>query len=588
MAKIEIGRAGTKKIEIDLDLLLRTRLLVQANSGGGKSYLLRRLAEKLFGKVQVFLIDREGEFASLREKYDYLHVGQGGDTPADIRSARLLAEKLLELRASAVFDLYEAFRARPSDRRAWVRGFLESVMDAPKKFWRPLVVIVDEAHLFCPQETPKAASMVEREIISGCKEAMVSLATVGRKRGFCAVWATQRLAKLDKDASAELFNRLVGMTIEDVDVDRATELMSVSRDEKADFKESLKKLEPGHFYAFGRAISTERILVKIGRVQTTHPEPGSAAAATPPPPPAKVKALLPKLQDLPKEIETRARTEADLKNEVRTLKAALASQKKVDPRASRPAPQAVPKIVVREVPVVKGPELVRLERAMGACDRAAGKIQESLGALRGFSDLVRRQVTALEHRRRGKELPPPPPAKPSRIVNRAALPLSKPTGNGDSDGLDKAARAILIVLAQNEEGCLAGRLALLAGYRYSGGFRNALSALRGRDYLSGGNADVMKITESGREAISGQYEPLPVGQELASYWLRHPSFGLAERKILDVLLEHPEGIAGMELAEKAGYGYSGGFRNALSTLRTAGVLVGKNNEPMRPSDDLLS
>lgn len=48
MSQIVLGKAGKKNVTLDLDVLLRTRLLVQANSGGGKSWLLRRLAEQLF------------------------------------------------------------------------------------------------------------------------------------------------------------------------------------------------------------------------------------------------------------------------------------------------------------------------------------------------------------------------------------------------------------------------------------------------------------------------------------------------------------------------------------------------------------
>jgi DNA helicase HerA-like ATPase len=62
MSKIIIGTAGGKNIGFDIPELLTTRLLVQANSGGGKSWLLRRMAEQLFGKVQTIIIDPEGEF----------------------------------------------------------------------------------------------------------------------------------------------------------------------------------------------------------------------------------------------------------------------------------------------------------------------------------------------------------------------------------------------------------------------------------------------------------------------------------------------------------------------------------------------
>ena len=54
---------------IDLPRLLETRMLIQANSGGGKSWAIRRLLEQTAGHVQQLVIDPEGEFATLREKH---------------------------------------------------------------------------------------------------------------------------------------------------------------------------------------------------------------------------------------------------------------------------------------------------------------------------------------------------------------------------------------------------------------------------------------------------------------------------------------------------------------------------------------
>ena len=59
-----LGKAGNRNVTLDLVTLLTTRLLITANSGGGKSYLIRRLAEVLFGLVQVIIIDPEGEFST--------------------------------------------------------------------------------------------------------------------------------------------------------------------------------------------------------------------------------------------------------------------------------------------------------------------------------------------------------------------------------------------------------------------------------------------------------------------------------------------------------------------------------------------
>src|SRR5260370_34934531 len=138
MSKIIIGKSGARNVAIDVDVLLRTRGRIQANSGGGKSWLVRRMIEQLFGKIQIIIIDPEGEFATLREKFDFVLVGEGGETTADLRSAGMVAEKLMELRASAICDLFETFRKTPQSRHAWTRAFCNALLDAPKKFWHPM------------------------------------------------------------------------------------------------------------------------------------------------------------------------------------------------------------------------------------------------------------------------------------------------------------------------------------------------------------------------------------------------------------------------------------------------------------------
>ncbi|KKK50899.1 hypothetical protein LCGC14_3120410, partial [marine sediment metagenome] len=288
---------------------------VQANSGGGKSWLLRRLAEQLFGKIQVIIIDPEGEFASLREKFGFVLVGQGGETPADVRSAEMVARRLLELRASAVCDLYEM---KESERHTWVKLFLDALINAPKKLWHPMVLILDEASDFCPEG--KAGD-------SEASKAVSSFSRKGRKRGFCAVMATQSLATLDKKTSRHLHNRLIGPTFEDVDIERSIDLLSIPTCDKKEFSHDIRTMEPGSFYAFGRAISQVRVLLEVGPVSTTHPDIGrSKVALKPPPPPSKIRALLPKLADLPKEAEQEAQTVAGFRKEIRSLKAQLRLQ----------------------------------------------------------------------------------------------------------------------------------------------------------------------------------------------------------------------------------------------------------------------
>jgi uncharacterized protein len=309
--KIEIGNkhegAGARA-SLDVAVFLRTRMLVQAASGQGKTHMLRRLCEQLFGHVQIFVIDVEGEFSTLRPTFDFAVIGEGGDAPADIRSAALLAQKLLELRTSAIFDLSEAFRKHPRDRHTWVKNFLASMMEAPKRLWHPTVVVVDEAHKFAPEKDESEAS-----------EAMIALTTDGRKRQFCAVFATQRLGKLSKDAAAELLNVMIGGTVLDIDRKRAADALGVYGPELRPFNDQIKTIPRGFFWCLGPAIARERLLTYVGPTVTENPKVGTAASAEPPPPTAKIRAMLPQLADLPKLAAEKQQTEAELRKRIREL-----------------------------------------------------------------------------------------------------------------------------------------------------------------------------------------------------------------------------------------------------------------------------
>jgi hypothetical protein len=55
-AEMIIGQIiGGGKLELDLPTLVDTRLLIQANSGGGKSWLLRLIAER--AGIQTIVLD---------------------------------------------------------------------------------------------------------------------------------------------------------------------------------------------------------------------------------------------------------------------------------------------------------------------------------------------------------------------------------------------------------------------------------------------------------------------------------------------------------------------------------------------------
>ena len=79
-----------------------TRLLVQGNSGSGKSHLLRRLLERSAADVQQIVIDPEGDFVTLSERYGHVAVEADDFSLSDISQ---LAGRIREHRASIVLSL---------------------------------------------------------------------------------------------------------------------------------------------------------------------------------------------------------------------------------------------------------------------------------------------------------------------------------------------------------------------------------------------------------------------------------------------------------------------------------------------------
>lgn len=571
MATITLGHAGRKPILLDLPTLLRTRLLVTANSGGGKSWLLRRIAEQLFGKIQVIIIDPEGEFPSLREKYGYVLVGKGGETPADVRSAALVAHKLLELKASAVCDLFEL---KSKDRHRWVRLFLDALIDAPKSLWHPVVVIVDEVQMFAPEKGHGD---------SEASEAVIDLASKGRKRGYCAVLATQRLSRLNKNASAQMLNRLIGMHFEDVDVDRALDLLSIPKGDRLQAAKEMRTFEPGMFYAFGRALTKERTLFQVGSIETTHPDAGAdVQAPAPPPAPEKVKKLLPALADLPKQAEDQAKDMAAALARISELERELRVRPvQIEPKVER--------VVERiEVPVFADGELGRLEAAAAALVAAGKQIAEVGGeittALRiataaRMQSPTRREMPFVQAQPASGARRSTPPARPAE----SRLPVIRGSGDGK---LSKAERRILSVLAQYPQGRTQTQVALLTGYSSSGGgFLNGVGSLRTKGFIEG-TKERLLITPDGLAAIEGAWEPLPPpGPQLVEHWLR--SLPKAERLILQCLTEvYPSTLSKEEVAERTGYSATGGgFLNALGKVRTLELVRG--SAQLSASEDLF-
>lgn len=568
--KIEIGRYidDQSKVEIDLDSLIDTRILVQANSGGGKSYALRKLMEETNGKVQQIVLDIEGEFSTLREKYDYLLVGRDGDIPINIKSASLLAQKILELGVSTIIDLYEL---KQYERILFMKRFLESLVEAPKELWHPVLVFIDETHLFCP-ENGKSESA----------SSVIDLCTRGRKRGFCAVIATQRLSKLNKDAAAECNNKLLGRTGLDVDRKRVSEELGFTSKEQ---NLSLRNLKEGEFYVFGTAVSQEVRVCKIGRVKTTHPKRGQRILKNTTKPTKKIANLIKTLTDLPKEAEKELKTNKELREEIHNLKMEIRKNKtsgKIDEKEIERIRKEEQRLGIRRIketeqsfsPYVKFCESVKL--SLPKIERLLHSLEEAIPLPYEKKQLIKEEI---EKSRTDFKAPYIPPIQ-HRKSNEQVVDYNMLRGDIGSDKkIGGGALRILKTLAMfYPKEVSRARIGLCSNLSYkSGSFKTYLSTLRSNSLIIQ-HGDNFTITPDGLQE-AGHTESLPTNpHELIDMWATKVGGGAG--RILRVLADaYPMSLTKEEAGLRAGLvSTSGSFKTYLSTLRSNGLITVSQNE----------
>lgn len=559
--------SGGPGLRVDLDALIRTRMLIQANSGGGKSWALRQLLEETFGRVQHIVIDPEGEYHTLREQFDYvLAARHGADVEASPRTAKMLCRRLMETSASAVIDLYDLNIAQ---RREFVKLFLTELMALPKDLRRPLLVVLDEAHVFAPEGAK-----------SDALEAVMSLASQGRKRGYALICATQRLSKLSKDVAAEMLTRLIGRTGLDLDVKRAGDELGMDKEGR----QKLPVLDPGQFYAFGPALPPgPPRLVRSGSVKTSHPQPGALEAPTPPPS-AKVRALLERsLADLPTQAAEEARNLGELQKEVSRLKGELTRADRSS-RAAAPDPAALQ----RAIDAAVRSEREGVERLRRSLARDLKSVQSSIAAAGVAAlkvpDLISGSAAALTAVLARMEMftPGSAPATPiasPRSPEAAHRPRPQQVARAtrvDTGEVTKPQQRLLDALAELEvlgvDGPSRHQLGMVAGYNLTGGSgAQHVADLAGLGFVEVGGGTV-RLTDDGRAIAQTDAVPRSL-EELHERVLVKLSAG--QRKIAEHLISiYPEPITRAELGETTGYNLTGGSgAQHVADLVTVGAAV---------------
>ncbi|WP_336056012.1 ATP-binding protein [Nitratireductor sp. CH_MIT9313-5] len=248
-----------QKIEVDFRQLIGQHSTCIAQSGGGKSVLVRKVLElALASALPVVVFDVAGEFLDLSKASPngmLIVGGEKGHPEVTYKAAVRQLEPIAKGRASVIFDISTLSDGEGS---AVVRDVFNGLMRLPDQY--PMLIVLDEVHRFAPERGT-----------SPSRDSVVWMAKEGRKKGYSLLMATQRLPDVAKAVVSQTRNKFFGRSTDSKDIERAAKELGRSARELG----CLASLEAGEFViqgaAFGGYHPRARILVPMtGRLDNTH------------------------------------------------------------------------------------------------------------------------------------------------------------------------------------------------------------------------------------------------------------------------------------------------------------------------------
>jgi len=245
---ILIGKSGKQEFNVSAQELVTGRTCVIAQSGAGKSYLIGLICEKLLeNSIGFCIIDTEGEYFSLKEKFSIFWVGgENADAQLDKVDFKQLAKKAIRDNIPIILDVSDSL-----DEKKDVEEFSSALYDAATEMRSPYLMIIEEADKFVPQNKDSIKKLEE-------------ISRRGRKRGLGMLLASQRPALINKNVLSQCGNQLIGKLTTENDL-QAVNLFFGDRKEL----EELPKLQPGEFFVMGN-ISKIKTKIKTGERVTKH------------------------------------------------------------------------------------------------------------------------------------------------------------------------------------------------------------------------------------------------------------------------------------------------------------------------------
>ena len=218
-------------LSLNLEDVIGQCIAILGIRGSGKSNTAGVIFEELLKhNYPLSIVDIDGEYFGLKEKFEVLVVGTGDgvEIEVDVDCAEEIAEISMEKNVPVVLDL-SGFLSE--ERNAFLQEYLTALWNLAGKLRRPYIVGIEEAHEFIPQGTK-----------TELKELIARIALRGRKRGLGAIIVSQRSAKVEKDVLSQAGILFLHRVVHEADMRVYSEILPWR---KGEVKELITALDTG-------------------------------------------------------------------------------------------------------------------------------------------------------------------------------------------------------------------------------------------------------------------------------------------------------------------------------------------------------
>ncbi len=219
-------------LALDLEEIIGQCIAILGIRGSGKSNTAGVIFEELLkNNYPLSIVDIDGEYFGLKERFEVLVVGtgEGVEIEVDVDCAEEIAQISMEKNVPVVLDL-SGFLSE--ERNAFLQEYLTALWNLAGKLRRPYIVGIEEAHEFIPQGTR-----------TELKELIARIALRGRKRGLGAIIVSQRSAKVEKDVLSQAGILFLHRVVHEADMRVYSELLPWR---KSEVKELISALDTGN------------------------------------------------------------------------------------------------------------------------------------------------------------------------------------------------------------------------------------------------------------------------------------------------------------------------------------------------------